>query len=269
MQKFQERVWAHYRQHGRDLPWRPPSLKLRKDKSLDPYSVLVSEVMLQQTQVKRVIPKYLEFLELFPTIKALAKAPLADVIRAWSGLGYNRRAKYLHEAAKALASKKEPWTLGNLTSCNGIGFNTAAAVLTYAYNLPLVFVETNIRTVYIHHFFPNREDITDKEILPLVERTLDREHPREFMWALMDYGSFLKTSVGNVSRYSKHHVLQSQFAGSRRQLRGRVLRALGENSLEPEALEQLVDDKRLLGVLEDLQREGLISVSQNHYHLAD
>lgn len=259
--EFRELVWDYYAKHQRELPWRQPPY--------DAYRILVSEMMLQQTQVKRVIPKYQAFLAQFPDAKSLAQASLADVIRAWSGLGYNRRAKYLREAAIALSAKSRPWSLADLTACKGVGVNTAAAVLTYAYNEPHVFIETNIRTVYIHHFFPDRDDVTDKELLPHVATTLDHEHPREFMWALMDYGSFLKSSIGNVSRASKHHTVQSRFEGSRRQVRGQILRALHEKPSALRSLQRAVPDSRLASVLEELEQDGLIKKQQQYYRLAD
>ncbi len=258
---FRELVWDYYAKHQRDLPWRQPPY--------DVYQILVSEIMLQQTQVNRVIPKYQAFLEKFPDADALARASLADVIRAWSGLGYNRRAKYLREAAVELQHKQTPWTLADLTACMGIGHNTAAAVLTYAYDQTHAFIETNIRTVYLHHFFAGQDGVSDKELLPIIMESLDTEHPREFMWALMDYGSFLKSSVGNVSRASKHHVVQSRFEGSKRQVRGIVLRVLHEKSLDFAALQTLMPDERLLMVLSDLEQEGLIKKHKQDYRLAD
>jgi A/G-specific adenine glycosylase len=258
LRQFQETVWDYYRVHGRDLPWRHEPLLA--------YNILVSEVMLQQTQARRVVPKYHEFLQAFPNTESLAKASLGEVIKAWSGLGYNRRAKYLHEAANQLEAKPT-WTLDDLTACKGIGHNTAAAVLAYAYNQPIAFIETNIRTVYIHHFFHDAEVVSDKEILPLVEQTLDKEHPREFMWALMDYGSHLKKSVGNVARASKHYSKQTTFHGSKRQLRGRVLRLLGQQPYTTVQLTDENDDERLVAVLQDLLAEGLIVKRGNQYVL--
>lgn len=254
---FQAVVWEYYQRHGRDLPWRHTT---------EPYKILVSEVMLQQTQVARVIPKYQAFINQFPTARALANANLAEVLRAWSGLGYNRRAKYLHDAAKQLADKKM-WTLPDLTNCKGIGTNTAAAVITYAYNQPVGFIETNIRTVFIHHFFADKTGVADKEILPLVEQTLDKENPREWFWALMDYGSHLKTTVGNTARASKHYTKQSTFIGSKRQLRGQVLRLLADKQLSLVQLSQVLPDSRLSAILADLQVEGLVTRQKSHYRL--
>jgi A/G-specific adenine glycosylase len=260
LRQFQATVWDYYHDHGRDLPWR--------HEPFDPYRILVSEIMLQQTQVPRVIPKYEAFLKQFPTLKSLAVAPLADVLIAWSGLGYNRRAKYLHEASKQLAILTNPWTLEDLTVCKGIGTNTAAAIITYAYNQPLVFVETNIRTVFIHHFLANAELIDDRELLPLVKATLDHEHPREWYWALMDYGSYLKTTVGNAARSSRHYFKQSAFAGSKRQIRGQVLRLLGTGKRTLNELRSAIPDERLNDVLAELVREGLIQQRVDFYLLA-
>ncbi len=215
--------------------------------------------MLQQTQVSRVVPKYDQWLWRFSCVDNLAQASLADVLSAWSGLGYNRRAKYLHEAAKTLASLSEPWTYEALVACKGIGSNTAAAVMVYAYNQPLVFIETNIRTVYIHHFFNDRDTIPDSEILSLVAQTLDHENPREFYWALMDYGVHLKATVGNASRSSAHYAKQSTFAGSRRQIRGQVLKRLMTQPQTQAELAVIISDERLDTVVADLLREGMIT----------
>lgn len=259
VEDFQKIVRKYYQEHGRDLPWR--------QEPLDPYHILVSEIMLQQTQVSRVIPKYEAFIRQFPSVHAVARASLAEVLRAWNGLGYNRRAKYLHEAMKALVAKEHPWTLEDLTGCKGIGLNTAAAVLTYAYNQPLAFVETNIRTVYIHHYFPDLGTVTDKQIIALLETSLDRTNPREFMWALMDYGSYLKRAVGNTARNSRHYAKQSKFEGSRRQLRGQIIKVLASHPQRLSQLLAVIPDKRLPGVLHDLCAEGLITGQDNKFLL--
>lgn len=267
MQEFQELVWDYYHQHGRALPWR----ESEPDGNFDPYKILVSEIMLQQTQAARVVPKYLAFVTKFPTVQALADAPLSAVLSEWSGLGYNRRAKYLHQAAQAFAIGYDPiarWSVEDLVECKGVGPNTAAAVCVYAYNLPLVFIETNIRTVFIHHFFATGSyPVADKELLLLVEESLDWGHPREWYWALMDYGVHLKAMVGNASRASKHYARQSKFEGSKRQVRGQVLRLLGGQPRAKTELIRLIPDERLGTVLGDLKREGLISVQKGKYLL--
>jgi A/G-specific adenine glycosylase len=262
---FLETLWEYYAQHGRgSLPWRQPE----QNGSFDPYKIMVSELMLQQTQVQRVIPKYTAFLGLFPTTQELATADLGDVLRAWQGLGYNRRAKFLWQAAQAVnAVGTFPRTQVELIKLPGVGANTAGAILAYAYNQPVVFVETNVRTVYIHHFFADRADVTDKEILAPLEQTLDHENPREFYWALMDYGSHLKATVGNLNRASKHYTKQSQFHGSRRQVRGQVIRLLGVRDYDLPGLTEAVADERLQAILDELVIEQLITFQKEKYHL--
>jgi A/G-specific adenine glycosylase len=260
--EFRETVWDFYHDKGRhDLPWRQTD---------DPYHILVSEVMLQQTQVGRVRAKYEEFLLAFPTIESLAKAPLGKVLRTWSGLGYNRRAQYLQQAAQYVRefyAGSFPDGQKELEALPGVGRNTAGAILAYAYNRPVVFIETNIRTVYIHHFFNDKEAISDAELLPLVEATLDAGSPREWYWALMDYGAWLKQAVGNVNVQSKHYAKQSKFAGSKRQIRGQVLKTLSDAALTKSQLRKRIPDERLSAVLSDLLGEGLIRRQGNRLSL--
>jgi A/G-specific adenine glycosylase len=262
---FNRVLRGHYAAHGRhSLPWR----QKQKDGTYNAYAILVSEIMLQQTQVSRVVPKYKQFMHLFPLLESLARAPLSEVLIAWSGLGYNRRARYLHEAAKWLVALKEPWSLQDLVACKGIGHNTAAAVTVYAYNQPVVFVETNIRAVYIHHFFPNADGVTDQEIVSKLESTLDVRQPRTFYWALMDYGTHLKAHVGNIARHSRHYARQGIFKGSAREIRGLVLRELVEGQKSLEALNARIPDERLVGVVRKLTQEGLIEYEKSLYRLA-
>jgi A/G-specific adenine glycosylase len=260
---FQTEVWDYYHDHGRhDLPWRQADHEV--------YRVVVSELMLQQTQVARAIPKYREFLKRFPTVQSLAEADLGDVLRIWSGLGYNRRAKFLWQAARQVVQDYHstfPEQLNELTRLPGIGSNTAGAILAYAYNQPTVFIETNIRTVYIHHFFHDKTGIADKAILELADEMLDSENPREWYWALMDYGAYLKQSIGNLNRQSKTYARQSTFQDSRRQVRGQVLRLLGERPRTPSELRKQIPDERLAAVLEDLLSEDLIGRDGRAYHL--
>lgn len=258
-------LWDYYAHHGRDeLPWRLPDA----DGQLDPYRIMVSELMLQQTQVSRVIPKYHAFLQTFPTLKALASASLGDVLRLWQGLGYNRRAKFLWQAAQAIeALGYFPTESAGLVALPGIGPNTAGAILAYAFNQPVIFVETNVRTVYLHHFFPGRTEVTDTDIRSLIEQTLDHEHPRDFYWALMDYGTHLKATVGNLNRASRHYTKQSSFHGSRRAVRGRVIRLLGKRPHSADELASLIVDERLAGVLAELLNETLIRKNADIYSL--
>ncbi len=265
MREFGRIVREYYQEHRRLLPWRVPEA----NGSFDVYKILVSEIMLQQTQVKRVVPKYQAFLRQFPDIGSLADAPLADVLIAWSGLGYNRRPKYLHDAAKKLVLKARPWSIKDLTACKGIGYNTAAAVLVYAYNQPHIFIETNVRSVYIHHFVALGSDtVADKELVPFIEQTLDYKRPREFYWALMDYGTHLKATIGNTATRSQQYAKQSAFEGSRRQIRGQILRALSQKPMSLRELRQRIQDQRVPDVLSSLEAERLITRPRTCYMLA-
>lgn len=262
--EFLAKLEAYYAAHGRDLPWRYPD----KQGKFNPYKILVSEVMLQQTQVTRVIPKYEAFLDRFPDINSLASATLGEVLAQWAGLGYNRRAKYLWMAAKKLKEAPQPWSQEVLVACPGIGPNTASAVIVYAYDQPVLFIETNIRTVVIHHFFAGKQGITDKEILKQLEQSLPirstEKHvfdsPRLFYWAMMDYGSFLKSSIGNLNKQSKSYARQSKFHGSQRQIRGRIIRELTSGPIEIVVLKQKIADPRFGELLETLQREQLVTL---------
>lgn len=218
------------------MPWRPPALKIKRGKA-DPYHILVSEVMLQQTQVARVIDFYPRFLKTFPTIKSLAEAPLSHVLQLWQGLGYNRRALMLQRAAQVVMQRYAgmmPTKYEALLELPGVGPSTAAGIMNFAYNQPAPYLETNVRTVYLHFFFDDAscKAIDDKEILPLVIKTMDKENPREWFYALLDYGVMLKKTVGNLNRKSKTYTKQSPFEGSARQARAKALRkalARGEN----------------------------------------
>lgn len=264
---FQQIVRDFYRKQGRhELLWR----QAEREGSFDPYKILVSEIMLQQTQVGRVMPKYREFLTEFPDLKRLAAAPFGEVLAAWNGLGYNRRAKFLWQAAQVIVRDfggKFPREVIELQKLPGVGANTAGAVAAYAFNQPVAFVETNIRTVFIHHFFRDEQDIPDKLILDLVEQTLDRDQPRIWFWSLMDYGSYLKQTIGNLNRASKGYAKQSKFEGSKRQLRGQIIRSLLERPLDKGELNARITDERLASVLEDLVRENLLAEADGVYAL--
>lgn len=286
--KFQKTVWGFYHEHGRRLPWRTAET----DGQFDPYKILVSEIMLQQTQVPRVIPKYHEFLAKFPDVRALAMAPLGEVLSAWNGLGYNRRAKFLWLSAQTLVDDfggELPTSREKLETLPGVGPNTSGAILTYAFNQPVAFVETNIRTVFIHHFFKGQTGVSDKEVLSLVEQTLPDEEGKErserlayprsgvprttknlapyriWFWALMDYGSYLKQVVGNLNTTSKSYTKQSRFKDSRRQLRGRIIRELVGGPVSRSSL--AITDERLDTVLAELIAEGLIQKDGMRYSL--
>ena len=217
--------------------------------------------MLQQTQVSRVIEKYKEFIKAFPTVRALARAPLADVLKVWSGLGYNRRGKYLHDAAKQIVEKhggRVPKDTGALRTLSGVGEYTAGAVRVFSFNEPDVLIETNIRAAFIHHFFPMRRSVSDTEISTLLSKVGAGEDPREWHWALMDYGAHLKRSgVRNNSR-SAHYTKQSKFEGSLRQVRGAILRALHSGPKTERELMMEIVSPSLRKALSGLVRDGLV-----------
>lgn len=264
---FVETVWRQYREQGRhDLPWR---------KTTNPYRILVSEIMLQQTQVDRVLPKYREFLRQFPTVRALAAASLSDVLRAWQGLGYNRRAKYLQEAARVVVEERKgkfPHDEPGWRSLPGVGPYTAAAVLAFAYNHPVVLIETNVRQVFLHHFFPRATAVPDAAILKLVAKTLPPLQAREWYSALMDYGAYLKSQHGNKNTQSKHYTKQSKFSGSDRQIRGAIIKTLtSTESLTEKALQNKLfeyDAGRVATQLARLLAEGLVANTPKGYQLA-
>lgn len=257
--KFQDIVWQYYDAHGRhELPWR----RSEPDGSFDPYKIVVSELMLQQTQVGRVIPKFEAFLERFPSFAALATAPLSDVLVLWSGLGYNRRAKFLWQLAQTVVNQlggNLPEDRSALIRLPGIGPNTAGAIRVYAYNQPDIFIETNIRTVFFHHFFADQTDIPDTALLPVLKQTMPATNPREWYWALMDYGAHLKATHGAQLHKVKNYRKQSRFEGSRRQVRGKILRLLVAGPHRTDELSALIADNRVPNVIAELAAEGLIA----------
>lgn len=259
---FRELVWQKGRELYRDMPWRQTD---------DPYKIMVSELMLQQTQVDRVVPKYHEFISRYPDVFALATAPLGDVIALWNGLGYNRRAKFLHDAAAKIITDYDgriPDTYEGLVSLPGIGPNTAGAILAYAFDQPAGFIETNIRTVYFQHFFADSHLVTDDELRRVVHDTVDTEHPRQWFWALMDYGSYLKKKGSGQLDKSAHYKKQSALKGSVREVRGQIIRALTKAERTHDDLyEEVVGDARFDSALAALLKEGLITKSNDHYHL--
>ncbi len=247
-------MWNYYRQHGRMFPWR---------KTSDPYKILVSEIMLQQTQADRVVNKYREFVRAFPTFRALSRAPLRDVLQAWQGLGYNRRALHLKAAASEVVQKfggRLPSETDELMKFPGVGQGTAGAIHAFAFNLPSVFIETNIRAVFLYFFFRRKKKVGDEEIFPFIQKTLDQKNPREWYWALMDYGAMLKKTRPNPNRRSAHYAKQSPFRGSTREERSKILKAVlgGARSIEKirtvSKLPRAAIRKRVLS----LEREGFI-----------
>ena len=259
---FKKKIYAYFKNHGRALPWRETS---------DPYHILVSEIMLQQTQVDRVIDKYKQFIRAFPTVVSLSKASTNKVLTVWQGLGYNRRALMIHKCAQAIVNEFHsviPDNQEELNTLPGIGKATAASICVFAFHRPDVFIETNIRTVYIHEFFPDSQAISDHELIPLIKQTLDIKQPYKFYSALMDYGAYLKKNFPNPSRKSAHHTRQSRFVGSDRQIRGNILRLLltqKKLSFRKMNIELQADPERLKKILQGLIQEGFIRYINKFY----
>lgn len=239
------------------MPWRT---------NHSPYWVFVSEIMLQQTQVERVIPKFEAFIGKLHNWEKLAQVDTSTLLQLWSGLGYNNRAIRLRAAAQTIITQYGgvvPDDIEALDSLPGVGYATACAVLTYSYNIPNVFIETNIRRVFIHHFFPDINKISDTELEPIIAESLDQRNPREWYWALMDYGSYLKKIVSNPNHRSKHYTIQKKFEGSVRQMRGEILRRLTMHA----SLEDIEHEERFNTAIDGLIKDGIISHHNNTYKL--
>lgn len=263
---FNNLLYSFFDNFARSFPWRRANMT--------PYQIVISEIMLQQTQADRVIPKYSVFIRMYPNFKSLANAQLRDVLKAWQGLGYNRRAQYLHKLARIVHTTYNgaiPRSVEALQSLPGIGRATAASICAFAFNMPVIFIETNVRTVFIHHLFHEKDVIHDCEVLEYVNKYLDITNPRKWYSALMDYGTFLKRNVPNPSRKSKHHIIQSPFHGSDRKIRGTIIRNLTHkrrltiNTLA-ESLRE--DEKRIDNIVHKMIKEKLIIKRNKHILIA-
>ena len=278
MTSFTSIVWKHYKNALTiEMPWR---------ENHTPYYVLLSEIMLQQTQVIRVKDYFIKFINCWSTLCDLARAPLADVLTLWSGLGYYRRAKYLHQCANIICQSHNgviPKDKKTLLELPGIGDYTSSAILSFAYNIPTVMIETNIRRAIIYHFFSKTAvDISESEIRKYVEKTMDKKNPREWYWALMDYGASLSFKVQNPNRRSKIYTKQSKFEGSNRQIRSAILHSIMANkSLHASSVFNTVRDylikqgrdksdiskKIVFDNIENLCKENLLLCEKNIYKL--
>ena len=255
---------GHYERSGRSFPWR---------ETRDPWAILVSEVMLQQTGTERVRPKYDAWMAAYPEPAALAGAKLAEVLSLWSGLGYNRRALALVRAAAALAAREDfPRDEASLLALPGVGPYTARAVLAFAYDVPVVLIETNIRAVFLDRFFPGLSGVPDSRILPLIDATLVREDPRTWYYALMDLGAAIKKEAGNPNARSAHYAKQAPFADSHRRIRGAALRELtraGTASGDELAARLPFARERVDEALRELVAEGFLEYRGEGFSIGD
>jgi A/G-specific adenine glycosylase len=264
--EFRTVIYTNYDKAGRIFPWRT---------NLSPWGVMVSEFMLQQTQTERVIPYWERWMKRWPTPKALTEVPMAEALREWSGLGYNRRGRFLRECAAIIVKRhggKVPDTPEALFPLPGIGPYAAGAIACFAYNYPAVFIETNIRAVMLHFFFNDRKDVKDKEIFPILKSVLDQENPRKWHWALMDYGAALKKVTVNPNRRSAHYTRQSRFEGSFRQMRGAVVKTLvsqGPGSADEIKKRTGIMKGDLYGVLDVLEKESMVAEEAGVYRIND
>jgi len=261
---FRREIYDYYEQHGRSFPWR------RTD---DPYEILVSEFMLQQTPTGRVKGKYGSFLSQFPTCAALTNARMREVLEVWQGLGYNRRAQWLQRCAVRIVNEHDgrvPRRYDELIDLPGVGPATAGGVLAFAFDVPTVFLETNIRRALIYFFFPGEDKVEDEQLRSVLADALDRRKPRRWYYALMDYGAMLKESHPTLHRRSARYRRQGAFEGSDRQIRGAIIKVLlSRRDITAEALaEQFeAEDGRVRRVLSDLTEEGMVREDSGRYNL--
>ena len=276
------------------MPWR---------RARDPYKILISEVMLQQTQISRVLPKYEEFLQAFPSIESLAKASDKKLLKVWSGLGYWRRAKYLKETAEMLVEKAKETNSANrgvrarrspelaegrrgarfeefcfrsfprnpaeLKKLPGIGPYTARAIACFAFNNSEAFLDTNIRRVYLHFFFPKKENVSDKEILEIAQKAVWKKNPREWHYALFDYGA-AELKNKSINKQSRHYAKQSKFENSFRSYRTKVVQFLlshPNNKASQKEIEKLLVDSPYPSqkIIDALLKDKLIKKSKTSY----
>lgn len=266
--QFQKTILDYHNKEGRSFPWR--KTRLTGGQAPDPYAILVSEVMLQQTQAERVIPKYEAWMKTFPTAESLAKAKVTEVLKLWQGLGYNRRTLNLKRAAEMIVKEYGgvfPKTIEAIDALPGVGPYTAGAIAAFAFDMPSAFIETNIRTVYLHFFCKGKKKVSDTALLIRIERTLPKSNVREWYNALMDYGAMLKKKEGNANVRSAHYAKQSKFRGSRREVRGAILRrAATQHSV---SVEDISSKKYSVSeIFAELVKEGFLKKNGHSFTLA-
>ncbi len=259
-------IMDFYRAHGRGFVWRETS---------DPYHVLLSEMMLQQTQTSRVLPKYELFLSLWPTLEELAVSALDELLYHWKGLGYNRRALNLRKCA--IISNQWGWTLPReqeqLRSLPGVGKATAAAIGAFSFQERTIYLETNIRRVILSCFFPEEDQVKDKELEKVLENLILRvDDPKHWYYALMDYGVLLKYLLPNANIRSAHYAKQAKFKNSNRQIRGQLIHLLSETGAKEKrdilTILSHFEEERVSYCLVQLQKEGFVEEKSEVYRIA-
>lgn len=261
---FQNIIYSYFNQYGRDFPFR---------NEINPYNVVISEIMLQQTQTNRVVEKFQQFIQKFPDFQSLANAPLNEVLKVWQGLGYNRRAVALKKIAERVVNEFDgilPADIDILKSFPQIGHNTASSIVAFAFNMPTFFIEVNIRRVYIYYFFPGKSSIKDSAIVLIVRKTLDSSNVRKWYYALTDYGVMLKKTHPELNKRSAHYRKQAKFKGSNREVRGKILKLLIASSslTEVEIFKELkINSKKLKEILNLLIKEGFIKQEKHRFSI--
>lgn len=270
-QQFHNVILRWYSKNRRDLPWRNTD---------DPYKILVSEVMLQQTQVSRVVLKYHEFLKAFPDIETLARASDRKLFKIWAGLGYWRRARFLKETAQKIAKERNgkfPQDPVILDALPGVGEYTARALACFAFGRCEAFLDTNIRRVYLHFFFRKQKDVQDEEILKIARKTMWRKNPREWHYALFDYGATVLKDK-RINRRSRAYHKQSRFEGSFRSFRTKAVRFLLDHpkqGVQGRTLRTFLDQElakensphRAEAIISALLKDGTIKKSGKFYFI--
>lgn len=260
--QFQKKIFSWWKRNKRDFPWR---------KTKDPYKIMVSEFMLQQTQTNRVKVAYMGFLNRWPTIDLLAKESSSEILKFWSSykLGYNKRAIWLHEAGKTINSQKSfPKTPEELRKLKGIGLYSSRSIPIFAFNADYATIDTNIRRILITESFAT-EDMSEKQLLEIAEQLLPKGRSRDWHNALMDYGAIFKTAKKTGI---KPKTKQSTFKGSNRQYRGMIIAELTKYSTNGLTKKELqtrckIPVEKLEHILSSLSNDNLIKEKDNRYYL--
>ena len=256
IKSFQEKILNWWEENKRNFPWR---------ETTDPYYIMVSEIMLQQTQAPRVVQKYLDFINKYSTIRGLANTSQSELLSLWSGLGYNRRALWLQEAARILLELEEfPQTPKELQELKGIGPYSARSILIFAFNKDIATVDTNIRRILIAEGFAE-ENTSEKDLLRIAEQLLPKSRSRDWHNALMDYGSMVLTASKTGIKPTSQ---QNRFKGSEREKRGKILKfLLAKKSATIATLSKIVNasKEQVEPILDKMIKDGLIVKIKEKY----